>query len=68
MICIIRIRGEVNVDEKVKETLSRLRLRRKYSCVIINPNKEQMGMIKKMRDFIAFGEISKSTLENASKT
>ncbi|MFH1311235.1 MAG: uL30 family ribosomal protein [Nanoarchaeota archaeon] len=63
MICIIRIRGEVNVDEKVKETLSRLRLRRKYSCIVINPNKEQSGMIKKMRDFIAFGEISKSTLE-----
>ena len=63
MICIIRIRGEVNVDRKAEETLSRLRLRRKYSCVVINPNKEQMGMIVKMRNFIAYGKISKPAFE-----
>ncbi len=63
MICVIRIRGKVNVDKEVEETLSRLRLRRKYSCIVINPNKEQAGMIKKMRNFTAFGEISKSALE-----
>jgi len=49
MICIIRIRGEVNMDGDVKETLHRLRLRKKYSCVVINPNKEQEGMIKKVK-------------------
>ena len=63
MICIIRIRGKVNVDKKVEETLSRLRLRRKFSCIVVNPNKEQMGMIRKMRNFVAFGEISKTTFE-----
>jgi len=62
-ICVIRIRGQVGVDEKVKETLDRLRLRRKYSCIVIDPTKEQLGMIKKMRNFVAFGEIKKDVLE-----
>lgn len=63
MICIIRIRGEVGVDRDAEETLSRLRLRRKYSCVVIQPNKQQEGMIKKMRNFIAYGEISRGVFE-----
>ncbi len=63
MICVIRIRGQVGVDKDVKETLYRLRLRKKYSCIVINPTKEQLGMIKKMRNFVAFGEIKKDVLE-----
>lgn len=62
MICIIRIAGETGLDEKIKETLSRLRLRRKYSCVVLeNPNEIQLGMIKKISDFVAYGEISEQT-------
>ena len=63
MICIIRIRGETKIDGHVKETFDRLRLRRKYSCIVINPNKEQMGMIRKLGDFTAFGEIKKDVFE-----
>ena len=61
MICIIRIRGEVNLDRKTKDTFERLRVGRKYSCVVINPNKEQEGMIKKVRNLIAFGNIDRET-------
>ena len=63
MICIIRIRGEVNMDGNVKETLHRLRLRKKYTCIVLNPNKEQEGMISKVKNLVAFGEISKETFE-----
>ncbi len=63
MICVIRIRGQVGINKDVKETLNRLMLRKKYSCIVINPTKEQFGMIKKMRNFVAFGEIKKNVLE-----
>lgn len=63
MICIIRIRGKVGLDKKAKETLDRLRLRKKYSCIVIAPTKEQSGMLKKMRNFVAFGEIKKDVFE-----
>jgi large subunit ribosomal protein L30 len=63
MICVIRIRGQVGINKDVKETLDRLMLRKKYSCIVINPTKEQFGMIKKIRNFVAFGEIKKDVLE-----
>lgn len=63
-LCIIRIRGEVGVRRDVEETLNRLRLKRKYSCVVLaNPKDEQIGMIKKVKDFTAFGEISNEMFE-----
>lgn len=64
MIALIRIRGMIGLNRDINETLDRLRLKRKYACVVLaNPTKEQMGMIKKLRDFIAFGEISEETFE-----
>lgn len=63
MIAAIRIRGEVNLEKDVKETLKRLRLRKKYSCTVIaKPKNEQLGMIKRVRDFVAYGEISEEML------
>ncbi len=62
MICIIRIAGETGIDGKIKETLNRLRIQKKYSCVVFeNPNESQLGMIKKVNDFIAYGEINEET-------
>lgn len=63
MICIIRIRGNVGLEKGVVETLNRLRLRRKYSCVVMDPKKEDLGMIKKIANFVAFGEIKKDVFE-----
>lgn len=57
MICLIRIRGQVKLDRDVRETLERLRMGKKYTCVVINPSKEQKGMIKKLRSFVAMGTI-----------
>ncbi len=64
MIAVIRIRGRVGLKREIAETLDRLRLRKKYSCVVLpNPSKEKIGMIRKLRDFVAFGNISKETLQ-----
>lgn len=63
MMCIIRIRGDVKLNKDIRETLYRLRLRKKYSCVVINPNKEQKGMIGKIKNVVAFGEIKKDVFE-----
>jgi large subunit ribosomal protein L30 len=63
MICIIRIRGRVGLKKEINETLNRLRLRRKYTCVVLEGNKVQLGMIKKVKDFVAFGKINDKTFE-----
>ncbi|MEK6917435.1 MAG: uL30 family ribosomal protein [Nanoarchaeota archaeon] len=64
MIVAIRIKGDVNIDPRIKETLYRIRLRRKYSCVVIKPDPVSLGVIKKLTSFIAYGEINEETLHN----
>ncbi len=59
MIAIIRITGNAKVRKEIAETLQRLNLRKKYSCVVFaNPSKIQLGMLKKVRDFVSYGEIN----------
>jgi len=60
-IAIIRISGRVGIRKDIEETLDRLRIKRKYSCVVLEPTKENMGMIKKVKDFVAYGEIDDAT-------
>ena len=60
MIAVIRIRGQVNIEKQVEETLYRLRLRKKYACVLL---KKEDGMLEKVRNFVAYGEIDEKTLK-----
>src|SRR3989338_10686902 len=62
IIVVIRIAGMVKVKKDIAETLNKLRLRRKYSCVIINKNKSVLGMLQKVKYYVAYGYINKETL------
>lgn len=63
MIAIIRISGKVKIKKEIEETLSRLRLRRKYVCVLVSEkDKVKIGMLKKVKDYVAFGGIEKGIL------
>ena len=62
MIAVIRITGQVGLDHDTKNTLYRLKLRKKYTCVVLeNPSKEELGMVEKVRNFVAYGEINDET-------
>ena len=67
MISIIRIHGLIKVPVKVQDTMYRLGLRKKYTCVIVNENLEMIGMLKKIKDFVAFGKIDEKTLTEIIK-
>jgi large subunit ribosomal protein L30 len=62
MICIIRISGDVKVREEARETMMRMGLTRKYSCVVLQkPTAVDLGMLKEIKDFVAFGELDDAT-------
>lgn len=68
MIAIIRIKGQIGVKKNIKETLLRLNLKRKYSCAILEkPTKVDLGMVNKVKDFVAFGDINEETLAKLKK-
>ncbi|MEM2089957.1 MAG: 50S ribosomal protein L30 [Candidatus Pacearchaeota archaeon] len=62
-IAVIRIRGLVGVRREIRETLDKLKLRKKFVCVIVDDTKEIMGMLKKAQNYIAYGEIDEETLK-----
>jgi len=67
-IAVIRIKGQVGLNRDINETFERLRLRRKYVCVVFEkPSEIELGMIKKIKNFIAYGEITKETYEELKK-
>ena len=52
----------MGVRRDIAETLNRLKLKKKYTCVVIEkPTKEQLGMLKKVDNFVAFGDINEAT-------
>lgn len=62
MIIVIRITGQINLPEGVKEALHRLKIRKKYSAVLVKSTKENMQLMKKLRNFVAYGTISAESL------
>lgn len=68
LVVVIRIAGGVKVKSDIKNTLERLRLRRKYSCILINSRNPSMsGMLEKVKFSVAFGNINKETLASLLK-
>jgi len=62
MILVIRISGLVEVPREVNETLFRMRLRRKYSAVLLRESAENLKLLKNVRNFVAYGDINDETL------
>lgn len=62
-IVAIRIRGLVGITEDLKRTIDVLRLRKKFSCVVLNEEPNIIGMVKKVENNICFGEIDKETFK-----
>lgn len=67
MYAIIRLRGDVNVRPEIKYTLRLLRLHSVNHCVVVEENDYNKGMIIKVKDYVAWGNISEDTLEGVLK-
>lgn len=63
MILAIRIAGTVEIEDKIEMTLSRLRMRKKYSAVLLKNNPESLELLRKVRDFVAFGIVTDADIE-----
>ncbi|MFH1236939.1 MAG: 50S ribosomal protein L30 [Candidatus Aenigmatarchaeota archaeon] len=63
MIAVIRVRGTVDKKKEINDTMKMMRLTRVNHCVIVRKEPQIEGMIKKVKDFVTWGEISEATLE-----
>ena len=63
MQAIIKLRGSVGIKPGIKYTLGLLRLHKVDHCVVVEENDYYSGMIQKVKDYVAWGEISEDMLE-----
>ncbi len=66
-IAAIRVRGDVGIKKGTKATLKMLRLYRKNYCAVIEKTGSMMGMVKKAKDFITWGEINEETYKKLAE-
>ncbi|MEK6849995.1 MAG: uL30 family ribosomal protein [Nanoarchaeota archaeon] len=62
MIIVIRISGLVEIPKDVQETLYRMRLRKKYTAILLKETEENIKLLKVIRNFVAYGKINDETL------
>ncbi|MBL7118095.1 MAG: 50S ribosomal protein L30 [Candidatus Syntrophoarchaeum sp.] len=63
MYAVIKLRGSVSIRPEIKHTLELLRLHRVNHCVVVEENAYYKGMIRKVKDYVAWGDISEDVLE-----
>lgn len=64
---VILIRGTIGANQDIKDTLKMLNLHKKNNCAILENNPVNSGMLKKVKDYTTFGEITKETEEALTK-
>jgi len=62
-IAIIRVRGDLKKSQEVRDTLQMLKLYKKNSCVVVKNTDGYVGMLKKVKDVVTWGEIDKETFK-----
>lgn len=60
-VAVIRVRGITGVRHDIRKTMEMLRLYRKNYCVVIDANPSNLGMLKKIKDYVTYGEIDDNT-------
>ena len=60
-LAAIRIRGLTMVNTKIHDTMKMLRLYKSNFCIVLPNNPIYLGMLKKAKDYITWGEIDDET-------
>ena len=68
MYAVVQVRGVVNTNREIKDTLKMLRLHHVNHCVLVPDTPAYLGMIRKVKDFVAYGEVDAGTLATLLRT
>jgi large subunit ribosomal protein L30 len=66
-IAAVLIRGPHDIRADIRETLYLLRLRKKHACGVYERSPVIMGMLRKVKDYVTYGEISDATYSELVK-
>ncbi|WXG45477.1 MAG: 50S ribosomal protein L30 [Candidatus Atabeyarchaeum deiterrae] len=62
-LLVIRIRGDVDVRDEIRQTLKMLRLHKVNHATLIDRRQSYLGMLQKVKDYTTWGEVNVDALE-----
>lgn len=62
-LAVIRLRGRTGIRDDVEATLAHLNLHRINNCVIVEESPVILGMLRKAKDYITWGQIDAEVLK-----
>ncbi|RJT02647.1 50S ribosomal protein L30 [Halococcus sp. IIIV-5B] len=68
MQALVQVRGEVNMEQGVRDTLSMLNIHSTNHCTFVPETDTYRGMITKVNDYVAYGEPSPGVLATVLET
>jgi large subunit ribosomal protein L30 len=60
--CVIRVRGQPDVNYNIEYTMGLLGLNKVNNCAVIPENPSTKGMLQVIKDYCTWGEIDEATL------
>ncbi len=63
MFAVVRVRGSAGVRRDIADTMEMLRLNRINHAVLVEETPSYLGMLRKAKDYITWGEIDQETLK-----
>lgn len=62
-LAVVLVRGLAKTPNTIKRALALLNISRKNECVLLDNNPVNKGMINKVKDYVAWGEVSEQTIK-----
>jgi large subunit ribosomal protein L30 len=60
-LAVVLVRNTTAANQIIRDTLTLLRLHKKFTCRVLDNNKLNKGMLTKVKDYTTFGEIDPET-------
>ncbi|MFQ6068115.1 MAG: 50S ribosomal protein L30 [Candidatus Bathyarchaeia archaeon] len=61
-LAVVRVRGVGDASPEIEKTLEILRLNRNCHITLVDSRPSFLGMLKKVRNFVTWGEVTKETI------
>lgn len=61
-LAAVRVRGTVRVRQEIADTLRMLRLHRPNHCVVVPVRDTYLGMLRRAKDYLTWGEVERDVL------
>ncbi len=60
-VAVVLIRSFHGMRQEIRDTLQMLNLTKKHSAVVLEDTPVNMGMVRKVENYVTFGEVSEET-------